>query len=48
MCSKNIIAIPENDHNSIESEINLNPIVNHHIIKKGFNTEKIIPAKNAT
>ncbi len=46
ICSKNIIPTPQIDHKIIESEINLNPIVNHQIIKNGFNALKSTPARN--
>jgi len=44
MCSPNIISMPANDHISIASEINLNPMANHQIIKNGFNALSTIPA----
>ena len=40
MCRKNTINMPENAQINIASEINLNPIVNHQIIKNGFNALK--------
>ena len=36
-CNTNTIKIPTNAHIAIASEINFNPIVNHQIIKNGFN-----------
>ena len=44
MCNTNTISIPANDHISIASEINLNPMANHQIIKNGFNALNAIPA----
>jgi len=46
MCKPNTISMPANDHISIASEINLNPIANHQIIKNGFNALNVIPAIN--
>ena len=39
--------MPENAQINIASEINLNPIVNHHIIKNGFNPLNKTPVNNA-
>ncbi len=36
-CNTNTIKIPTNAHIAIASEINFKPIVNHQIIKNGFN-----------
>ena len=38
--------MPANDHINIASEINLNPMANHQIIKNGFNALNTIPAIN--
>ena len=38
--------MPENAQISIASEINLNPIVNHQMIKNGFNALNAIPVIN--
>ena len=46
MCKKNTTSMPENAQINIASEINLNPIVNHQIIKNGFNTLRVIPRIN--
>jgi len=43
ICNANNIAIPENAQIIIASEISLNPTVNHHIIKNGFNALSVIP-----
>jgi len=43
MCRTNTISIPANVQTNTASEINLNPIVNHHIIKNGLNTLNKIP-----
>ena len=43
MCKKNTISMPENAQINIASEINLNPIVNHQIIKNGFNALRATP-----
>ena len=43
ICKINKISMPENAQISIASEINLNPIVNHQIIKNGFNALSRIP-----
>ena len=42
-CNMNKITIPPNDQISIASEINLNPTLNHQIMKNGFSALKIIP-----
>ena len=39
--------MPENAQINIASEINLNPIVNHQIIKNGFNPLNKTPVRNA-
>ena len=46
MCRKNTISMPENAQINIASEINLNPIVNHQIIKNGFNALSTTPVIN--
>ena len=46
MCKTNTTNIPENAQINIASEINLNPIVNHQIIKNGFNALSAIPVIN--
>ena len=46
ICNPNKISIPANAHINIASEINLNPIVNHQIIKNGFRALSAIPAIN--
>jgi len=43
MYRTNTISIPANVQTNTASEINLNPIVNHHIIKNGLNTLNKIP-----
>ena len=43
ICNTNTIKIPANAHIAIASEINFNPIVNHQIIKNGFNALSKIP-----
>ena len=43
MCNANTISMPANDHINIASEINLNPMANHQIIKNGFNAVNTIP-----
>jgi len=43
ICNTNTISIPANDHINIASEINLNPMANHQIIKNGFNALNTIP-----
>jgi hypothetical protein len=46
MCEMKIIDIPSTIPKLItESEINLEPIVSHHIRKKGLSRVKIIPTK---
>ena len=46
MCNPNMINTPENAQINIASEINLNPIVSHQIIKNGFNPLSKIPVIN--
>ena len=46
MWRKNSISMPENAHISIASEINLNPIVSHQMMKNGFNALNAIPVIN--
>ena len=46
MCRTNTISMPANAQISMASEINLNPIVNHQIIKNGFNALSRIPVIN--
>ena len=46
MCKPNTISMPANDQISIASEINLNPMANHQIIKNGLNALNTIPAIN--
>ena len=46
MWRKNTINIPENAQINIASEINFKPIVNHQIMKNGFNALRIIPVIN--
>ena len=43
ICNTKTISIPANAHIIIASEINLNPIVIHQIIKNGFNALSKIP-----
>ena len=42
----NKISNPKSDHSTIESEISLNPTVNHQIIKNGFSALNKIPERN--
>ena len=43
MCNTNTTSIPANAQINIASEINLNPMVNHHTMKNGFNALNKIP-----
>ncbi len=46
MCTKNKITTPKTPKISIDSEISTKPIVNHQIMKNGFNALSKIPARN--
>ena len=43
ICDRKTISTPTNAHIIIASEINLNPIVIHHMMKNGFNALNTIP-----
>jgi len=46
MCNPNTITTPVNAQTDIASEISLNPMVNHHIMKNGFNALSAIPVNH--